>query len=342
MLLGKGKTYLLQKSRCRKMRTSHVGSFPLENTEANISKILNDLWQIGLDAPPYPQLRSFIDIYLEPLVREGILASKNGFYYLREPKNIENIVNLQPHIPEAEYTIKYIRENKLGFKWLRGPVTGVFTLASRIYVDTDFSKGLSATLISNHAYLDPIIKYVRKYLEYLSKQGYNILFVDEPTLGIIVGRRRILFGYSDDDIRKIYDQLFYGLGMENGIHVCGRISPRLFEILATTKRIKYLNFEFHDKPQNIESIDKSLLIEYDKYIAPGVASAKKPVVESIDEIRTNLMKLIEKTDHRIDLVSADCGFGGLVTETNDPVKSYNIGLEKLKNIIKAVKSVKEE
>ncbi|RLG91262.1 MAG: methionine synthase [Thermoprotei archaeon] len=323
------------------MRTSHVGSFPLENTRANVEKILVDLWKIGLDVPPYPQLRSFIDIYLEPLVKEKVLISKNGFYYIKDLKNIENIVSHEPYIPEAEYTIQCIRKNNLGFKWLRAPVTGVFTLASRIYIDHDFSKGLSATLISKPEYLDPIIMYVRNHLEYLKKQGYNILFVDEPTLGVIVGKRRILYGYSDNDIREIYDQLFYGLGLENGIHVCGRISPKLFEILVTTKRIKYLNFEFHDNPRNIESIDKSLLVENNKYIAPGVASAKKPVVESVREIINVLKKLIEKIDYRIDLVSADCGFGGLIDETNDPTKSYSIGLEKLKNIVKAVKIIKE-
>ncbi len=324
------------------MRTSHVGSFPLEDSIDNIKKILIDLWEIGLDAPPYPQLRSFIDIYLEPLVKEKILISKNGFYFVKDLKDIENIIDHKPHIPEAEYTIKYIRENKLGFKWLRAPVTGVFTLASRIYVQQDISIGLTATLINKPEYLGSIIKYVRNHLEYLKGLGYNILFVDEPTLGVIVGKRRILYGYNEDIIRDIYDELFYDLGEENGIHVCGRISPKLFEILTTTKRIKYLNFEFHDNPRNIESIDKSLLVENNKYIAPGVASAKKPVVESVYEIINVLKKLIEKIDYRIDLVSADCGFGGLIDETNDPAKSYNISLEKLKNIVKAVKIIKKE
>ena len=45
------------------MRTSHVGSFPLQN----LRKVMVDLYEIGLDVPPCPQMRDFVEIYIKPL-----------------------------------------------------------------------------------------------------------------------------------------------------------------------------------------------------------------------------------------------------------------------------------
>lgn len=319
------------------IRTSHVGSFPLQHSIANLKRIINDLYLLGLDVPPYPQLRNFIEIYLEPLASSGIIEKKGGFYF-SDKNRILSSEFPEPSIPEAQYMARILEAEGYSFKWIRGPVTGPFTLASRIYLEKDLTKGMASTALVVKEIVEKFALYTKSFIEYLAKLGFNVLFVDEPVLGVIVGRRRILYGYQDSEIISIIDKVFEDVPGEHGIHVCGRISPKLFNLLTQVENIDILNFEFYDTPKNIEIIDSSKLLDNGKKLAPGIVSAKKPQIESLDEVRKLLSKINEKASGQIDLVSADCGFGGL-SVNNDREKAYIIGLEKLKTVIKAVESL---
>ena len=127
------------------IRTSHVGGFPLKYSDDRVKRVMDNMIGIGIDVPPYPQLRNFIETYLDPLLKAGVLELRNNNYYLI-PSNIEAIRSVRPCIPEAEIAARYVKE-KESVRWLRAPVTGVFTLASRIYVGS--SEELKATLLSN-------------------------------------------------------------------------------------------------------------------------------------------------------------------------------------------------
>ncbi len=323
------------------IRTSHVGSFPLDYSKENVCRIAKDLYRIGIDVPPYPQMRSFIDIYLEPLVKTGVLTRKTTGFFLNI--SIEELAGTKPPyplIPEASDLMECIRRENISFRWFRAPVTGVFTLASRIYVGENI--GLENSLLPRLDVVeDFLVEYVKSFVKYLMSLGYNIVFLDEPVLGVIVGRRRILYGISEDDIIDTIDNVLSAWDYEYGIHVCGRISRKLFEILAMSNKLKFLNFEFHDNPKNFESIDKSVLEKQDKFIAPGIASAKKPIVEDVDELIGILKRVYEVAGGRIDLVSADCGFGGLKNSLGDNEEEYKIAIRKLENIVAAVKSFEQ-
>lgn len=321
------------------IRTSHVGSFPLPHSIENVGRILGDLHSVGIDVPPYPQMRSFVDIYLEPLVERGVLVKKGEFYYLSSVERLEELRRHEPSIPEAEEAIRIVREKKYRFKGLRAPVTGVFTLSSRIYVDAEKPATLDNTLVARKELVEYMVEYVRRHAEYMARLGYTVLFTDEPFLGVIVGRRRLLFGYTEDEIIEALNRVYTGIPGEHAVHVCGRISPRLFEILSRVEELKILNFEFQDNPANIDVISRDVLEENDKLLAPGIASSKKPIVEDAGELAGLLKRVGEKAGWRIDLVSADCGFGGLAVESGDPYEAYSIGLRKLENIVKAVQSL---
>jgi len=300
---------------------------------------MKDLWSIGLDVPPYPQLRSFIDIYLQPLINEGIIYSKNGFYYIKLDQ-IDHMHKIKPKILEAEEAINAMIKYKLLFKWLRAPVTGPFTLASRIYVD-DVSKGLYATLLCKKEYVMNIVApYIRSFVKYLVDLGYNVIFLDEPILGVIVGKKRIILGYNEEHIINTLDYILKDISVEKGIHVCGRISNKLFKILAKIDSINILNFEFYDTRENLEIIDHKVLEENDKLLAPGIVSAKNPSVESLDEIKKLLEKIYRIAGARIDLVSGDCGFAGLRNVLDNPLDSYRIGIEKLRRIVAIVRELR--
>ena len=187
--------------------------------------------------------------------------------------------------------------------------------------------------------LNVLVPYIKSFINYLTSLGYNVVFIDEPILGVIVGKRRILFGYREEDIGNVIDELFEGVPGEHGIHVCGRISGRLFRLLSGIKTLNILNFEFHDSPQNFEVIDKRLLEDNNKFLAPGIASSKKPVVEDLSELREIFSKAYRVAGGRVDLVSADCGYGGLRDALGSDIVAYKIGLEKLRKIITVVREL---
>ncbi len=321
------------------MLTSHVGSFPLDPFKDAEERILRDLYDIGLDVPPYPQLRSFIDIYIEPLVERGLVEKKGGFYFADR----EVLINAKPpsiDIPEARKTVEVIKSLGLKFKGIRAPVTGAFTLSSRIYFD-DPSKGLRATMLSVGDVVYSFFKeYVRNAVEFMKNLGYTFIVLDEPILGVIVGKRRILYGHTEDSIISLLDYLYKFTGSSvKGIHVCGRISDKLFDLLSRVSRLNVLNFEFKDSPDNIKVIQWKLLEEYDKILAPGIVSSKKPIVEGLDETRNLLRKIVGLAKGRVDYVSGDCGFGGLKGALNDPWQAYDIALKKLKLVVNVVKDL---
>lgn len=313
------------------LRSSHIGSFPLEYSLSNIERVITDLASLGLDVPPYPQLRSFIDIYLEPLVKAGVVTSERGLFY-SSPKEITSWRG-NVSIPEAEYAVEVVKRFKLGFKGLRAPVTGPFTLASRIYISRG-STTLSNTLLTNHEFVKETLKeYVSNFVKYMVTLGYTIVFLDEPTLGFIIGARRNLY-YSDVDIIEVLDYIAKNADVEVGIHVCGRIHKRVLELLVRVSKVKYISLEFHDSPTNIEVIDRSLLEKYDKIISPGIISSKNVRLESEEEAYTLLERIYTVSGGRVDLVSADCGFGGLRGTLGNSEEEYKLALMKLERVIK--------
>ncbi|HIP56522.1 MAG TPA: methionine synthase [Ignisphaera aggregans] len=321
------------------MRTSHVGSFPLPYSLENVERVLRDLAELELDIAPYPQMRSFVEIYIEPLISAGIVE-KRGDLYISTLEALDISRVPQPRIPEAEHSINIVKRYGLEFKGLRAPVTGPFTLASRIYVG-DPSLGLSATALARpNIVREFFVPYVARFVEYLQSLGYNYVFLDEPILGIVVGKKRVLFGYSENDIVTALDTILSVLNRaEGGIHVCGALSPKLFEILCSVPRARYINIEFHDSRQNLDIVSRELLERYDKILAPGVVSSRNPAIESVDEIRSLINRVREVASDRVDLVSADCGFAGLREALPSCEECYAIAIEKLRRIVKAVRSL---
>ncbi len=295
------------------MRSSHVGSYPLEHSQDNMLRAYRDTVSSGISVPPIPQLRSFTEIYLDPLVSSGKLRKvKEDRYevlYLGEP-----IIDLS----EVE---SFLERSKADPKSLRLPVTGPLTLASKVGGESF----MDSMITNKSAIFSFFVPYVEKIVNWASSRGIGYIFIDEPALGLIVGRK--ILGYSERELLDIYEEILSGAKSNAGLHVCGRIPPLLSEILMRVPA-RYLSHEFHDTRENLKSFSKEKLEEYDKIISPGVVSAKNPEVEPIEEVSSLLREILERFGSRVDLVSADCGFGGLRGLKN----SYDISLRKLKLI----------
>jgi len=303
-----------------------VGSYPLEHSLENMIRAYSDTVSIGISVPPIPQLRSFTDIYLEPLVRDGSLRR------IGEGKYVPITLG-EPSIDLGEIE-DFLEHSGADPKRLRFAIAGPLTLASRV---EEGGGGLQGSMLSKKdAVFSFFVPYVKRVVDWASSRGIGYVFLDEPVLGLMVGRR-ILFGYTEREILEIYEELLEGLDQEAGLHVCGRIPPLLAEILMRAP-VRYLSLEFHDTAENMGVFTRDRLEESGKVISPGVVSARSAEVESREEVSSLLRSLIERFGRdSIDLVSADCGFGGLKGRDD----AYNISLRKLRVISEVVSSLDE-
>jgi 5-methyltetrahydropteroyltriglutamate--homocysteine methyltransferase len=320
------------------MYTSHVGSFPLPHSDENVVRVFHDLIAIGVDYPPYPQLRDFISIFLNPLSEIGLISEFNGVFSLSKPISDDySFPLLKPRILEAELVAEIIRVEKSSFKAVRGCVTGPFTLASQIQLTPEKKDIFSSTLSKKNFVLQYMVNLVRRYVEYLHNEiGFKFIVVDEPILSVIVGSNRILFGYTAEDIINAFNTILSGVDFA-GVHVCGLIPPMLKNILLNTGCIKILDHEFKDTPRNIEVYRFDELERYDKFISFGCVSSKNPNVESEDDIAKLINVGVERFGDRLIMVKPDCGFRGLIGYFKNPEDAYKVSIEKLKQIVNVAK-----
>ena len=312
--------------------TSTIGSFPLDDSEANRKRCLKDLISLGIDFPAYPQLIDMGKQFLDDLVSQdcGIIVERER--YKLASRKIK--VDVQPPgLEPFSWALEYIRAENLKVK-LKAAITGPFTLAS--YIEVEAGAAPFNTALSDFRLIEQIAQIVSESCRAASRDA-SMISIDEPILGVIVGAR-IPFKYSEKEIIKIFNFLRENCGsVLAGTHVCGRISPKLADILLRTN-LDFLSHEFHDSPKNIEIYDPKKLRESEKILSVGCLSSRNPRVETSEEIY-NLM--VRFKDYGECLIfTPDCGFRNLRVEDSKE-KGYEIALEKLRNLVEAVKKFRK-
>jgi len=311
--------------------TSTIGSFPLDDTVSNRKRCIDDLLNIGIDFPAYPQLRDMDEQFLEDLVTQdsGIVAEGGG--YKLKSKHIRRDVSPLGLAP-LFWTIRYLK--KIGVRKkvkIKAPITGPFTLAS--YIQTGIGVFPFNTAASDPELVMQIAGIVEKCCEEASKH-VDMISIDEPILGIIVGSRTT-FGHKEDDIISILNKLKEACGNRIvGTHVCGRISPRLAELLLRTE-LDFLSHEFYDTPENAKVYSPGKLKESGKVLSVGCLSTKNPKIETPDEILEVMKRFREYGDCLI--FTPDCGFRKLLTHNLNKDEAYRISIKKLRNMVEAAK-----
>jgi len=307
--------------------TSTIGSFPLENSEANRERCIRDLITLGIDFPTYPQLTDMGKQFLDDLTRQdcGIIVEK-GRYKLADRK-IRMTVQ-PPGLDPFLWAIKYVKDRGLKVK-IKAAITGPFTLSSYI----EIRKGVSPfnTALSKIEFVEQIAHIISESCRVASRDA-SMISIDEPILGVIVGMR-IPFKYAEEDIARIFNDLRESCGnVLTGTHICGRISPKLANILLKTN-LDFLSHEFYDSPENIRIYDPNTLKRNGKILSVGCVSSKNPRIESPQEILDLMMKF--KNYGECLIFTPDCGFRNLIVNGSRE-KGYEIAIEKLKNMVKAV------
>lgn len=311
--------------------TTYVGSFPLDYSIENIKRIVGDVVNIGIDYPALPQLRSFIDMFMKPLVEANVVKpTLRGFTVL----NLDNILDLKPNVPEYLYSLNLLEGCRSRVKGVKAAVTGPFTLASQISIGYERS-GLGSSILTVKNYTWRIVEYVCLIVKWVEGLGVDVICIDEPILSVIVGRKLILFNYTVDEIIDMLNRVL-NIGCLSAIHVCGVVSPQLAEILLNT-RAKILDHEYHDTPRNFDVYRRGDVERYDKLLSIGVVSSRSGRVESVDEVKSLISKSLDLYGSHVFMFKPDCGFAALKGLFKTSEDAYNVSISKLKAIVEGVK-----
>jgi methionine synthase II (cobalamin-independent) len=311
---------------------STIGSFSLEDSEANRKRCVEDLLAFGLDFPSYPQLAEMGAQFLNDLAKydSGVQLRKNRYKI-----NRENIKYDGPPLGLElfSWTVRYLEEKGLvGKVKLKAPITGPFTLAS--FIETRPGMFPFNTAASDLNMVNQLAEIISRSCEVASKNA-SMISVDEPILSVLVGKKTA-FGYREEDIIGVYNNLKKACGNKIvGTHICGRISPKLAEILLRTE-LDFLSHEFYDTPQNAKVYSPDKLREGEKTLSVGCLSTRNPRIESPEEI-LRLMRQFNEYKEAL-IFTPDCGFRKLLTNNLDTEEAYGISLCKLRNMVEALRN----
>lgn len=300
--------------------TTYVGSFPLPHSAENVCRVVRDVQRLGVDYPNYPQLRSFIDMFLLPLLGKGI-GHVDGRYVL-----MGGHIDVEPVDPAIGEPMEAMLRclDRSAVRGVRACVTGPFTLASHIYLSPS-NVDLRGSALTRPDIVQRLARYTRAVAKLFVDLGADYINIDEPVLGVMVGRR-VLFGYDHDQIVDVLNGVLSGLNAMRGIHVCGRLNPHLFGLLSRLD-VEILDHEFADNPENVQYVAR---VE-GKHFAVGVVSSRKARVESAVEAAGTALRVAERVGmDAVFAVKPDCGFAALRAERDDPEEAYGVALEKLR------------
>lgn len=314
--------------------TTYVGSFPLDYSTENFKRIVEDVINVGISYPTLPQLRSFIDMFVESLVKvNAVKRSSRGFTVL----NLSNVLSSKPNIPEYLWVLELLGNLKGKIRGVRAAVTGPFTIASQIYMDNGRA-GLSSSVLTDKDSTQKIVEYIFSVVKWVEGLGVDMICIDEPMLSVMVGRKLIMFNYTQDEIISTLNRVL-DVKCLSAVHVCGVVSPQLAEILLNT-RVKVFDHEHHDTPRNFEVYRREDLEKYDKLLSIGVVSSKSGNVESVDEVKSLITKSLNLYGSQVFAFKPDCGFTSLKGLFKTPEEAYSVSISKLKAIVEALSTLK--
>lgn len=312
-----------------------VGSFPFKYDLRVVEETFMEMVRVGVNYPAYPQLRSFIEMFLDPLVNRGALRKKGGKYYL-----VDSSLMGKPSVkdyPEVELTLRLASKVRGGISGLRAPITGPFTLSSNIYLSEE-GENIFKSCLSRIDLVYELAGYVGELSKLFNRLGYGLIVIDEPILSVIIGARRSLFNYREDEVLEAYERSLPIKGFK-GTHVCGALSPKLVEILLEAE-LNLLDHEFAGSPMNFDRFSLRELDRHDKFLAVGVVSSRSSRIEEVSEVANLIKKALERYDWRVFAFKPDCGFGGLTGLAEGELK--RVVFAKLSRIRKALEELKDK
>jgi len=320
------------------LSTLDIGSMPLtddfDTQKRNVDRAIVDKVNLGLDYPCYPQLpgspsepMNMALQFLKPLSKTNPNIRISG----QEAHLVSDHIE-EPSSPigveRAEYFLSYLHNHAHGpIKGAKACVTGPFTVASYLDLSNLMNCGASKPDV-----VRSLARILSRACKRLSDLGFDLVCIDEPFLSVMLGGKgEILFKYDEQFILETLDSLIKELSCLSAVHVCGRITPLVKEVLLESAT-NIVDHEFAAAPKNLNAYSKEDLERTDKFLAYGCVSSISPTVESVEQISAILTKGVERFGRRL-FVKPDCGFGGMMGFPD----AYSIVQRKLSNMVTAAK-----
>lgn len=326
--------------------TSVVDSFPLDKTQANMQRVLDDQISLEIDYPAIPQLEDMGLMFLEPLAEQDTgIDVKNGVANIigeltppQDPIAIEDLIWAKQHVKQMRL------QNKID--GLKIYVTGPFTLAY-------FTKIADMPALLMPDILEKFAQIVNKIVRFYDDEGVAIVTVYEHILNFAVAQ----FSIEEDFALQCLDTVFKGISRAiSSLHVCDDIFS-VAKFLLQVNNVSCLDHDFASSPENLMAYTKQELERYDKLIGYGcVASSIDPLlldsirrgevhwekaVETEGEVKTRIVKAIDRYGVENIIIDPDCAFGNLKFAIPSEI-AYSITLAKLKSMMGAVKTLRKE
>jgi 5-methyltetrahydropteroyltriglutamate--homocysteine methyltransferase len=329
-----------------------VGSFPKDNNPRNMEIAFKEQIDAGIDFPCYPQLVSMIDQFLDPLAQDpnsGLIKKGDKFYLEREL----NIPNEPIALEYGKFVLDYFKshpEDQKRVKGWKACLTGPFTLAGEIHIPESMLDRQKVMVYSEpRAIMNG--KIVQKLAEMMAgiakaydSMGATIISMDEPTLALIVGRRKSFF-HSDEFIIDTLNKAIAPITKFSSIHVCGNVAPKLRDILLKSN-VNIMDHEFANG-SNEGIFDKTMFEQTNKTLAYGVLISNVQEIpngklenyaEDIETIKNRMKRAVEVIGKDNLIFKPDCGFGGLKAAFGEKFGS-EIVKTKLYNLARAMKEM---
>jgi len=329
--------------------TTVVGSFPYENTKKNMEQAFWDQIHAGIDYPCYPQLISMMDQFFDPAIeaKSGIVKKGNKYYLEGDFQVPSEPIALDYGQFVLDFFDKY-PEARSQIKGWKACLTGPFTLAGEIIVPPEKANGKRPILyeepraIMNAEIVSQIATMMANTAKEYVKMGASIISMDEPSLGLIIGNRKSLF-HSKDTFVEILNKAIAPITTHSSIHVCGRISPRLRDVLLQTN-VNIVDHEFQ-KADNAGLYTRDHLESKKKVLAYGILESSvafqkdgtlASYVESLSHLEELISQVVATYGKENVILKPDCGFGGLRAIFGQNLAS-EIVRHKLSNLTQAMK-----
>ncbi len=333
--------------------TTVVGSFPLENNSENMERAFKDQFNMGISYPCYPQLYGDMNAqFLDPLTNivEGFEKVDDNFYLYNDFKVPDQPLALE----YGEFIVDFLKKNpevNTTAKGTKACLTGPFTLACEIQLKAELGKGINPQFFNEPRAirLDFLIEKLAEIMKAIGKaynnMGIDIISMDEPMLGLLVGRKS--FFYPEEFYIKTLNTAISGIQGISSIHVCGRISPKLRDILLQTN-VKIMDHEFRTNEKNFNTFQREHFEGTDKYLAVGSIETKPaPVkdggienyVEEISFLKDYYKKVIAQYGKENVVIKPDCGFGPLLGTFGQEF-GYKIAMTKLERMVSALDEIR--
>lgn len=290
------------------MRSTVVGSFPVEMTEASgfKNKLLKtvgayDPFKEAIKKAVFSQLDAGVDIVSDGQVRGDMVSSFSKFipgfkiedgntYIISKIRNPTGEISVKDLLYAKKLIKEYFNGNVPEGKGIKGIITGPSTIihSSRI---TSFYKNKDDAIID----LAHSLKKEVDVIENKVKPVY--IQVDEPFLSTGMVNMKV----AREAIEILHEDLSIPLAM----HVCGTLQDAYKDI--SKFNVEIFDFEFAGNNVNLGILEKNIDLFKGKKIGFGCIDSSKNEVDSKDKTEDLISKGVTIIGKENILIDPDCG-----------------------------------